>query len=76
MPSESWRRSLADGIAGLGRWFQGRYGFEADESTETIPAARYFDPDFLRRAIAASHTVRPEFLFQDPPDARHPRIRG
>ncbi len=72
MPTESWRRSLADGIGQLGRWFEGRYGFEADEPTETVPADLYFDPDFMRRAIAASHTVRPELLFQGPPASDTP----
>ena len=72
MSAGSWRRSLAEGIDRLGRWFQGRYAFEADESTETIPTTRYFDPDFLRRAIAASHTVRPEFLFREPPEPETP----
>ncbi len=69
MPSVVWRQRLAEEISRLGRWFQGRHGFEADKSTETIPATRYFDPDFLRQAIAASHTVRPELLFRDPPES-------
>lgn len=72
MNSQSWRRSLADGIGRLGRWFQGRYGFEADEPTETVPATRYFDPDFLRQAIAALHTVKPELLFRQPPEQEDP----
>ena len=68
MPTGDWRRSLADGIGRLGRWFQGRYILDDPESAEAIPAARYFEPDFLREAIAASHTVDRELLFADPAD--------
>ena len=68
MSTRGWRNSLAEGISRLGRWFQGRYAFEADQSSETIPSTRYLDPDFLRQTIAASHTVRREFLFRDPPE--------
>ncbi len=62
-----WRRSLANEIGRLGRWFEGRYALEEDEPRDVIPAERYFEPDFLREAIAASHTVRRELLFQEVP---------
>ncbi len=68
MPTEDWKRSLADGIGRLGRWFEGRYLLDDPASPEAVPATRYFEPDFLRRAIAASHTVDRELLFADPAD--------
>ena len=51
MPTEDWKRSLADGIGRLGRWFEGRYLLDDPASPEAVPATRYFEPDFLRRII-------------------------
>ena len=65
MPSEHWKRSLADGIGRLGRWYQGRYMVDDPESAKAVPATRYFDPEFLRGASSASHTVDRELLLSD-----------
>ena len=68
MASEPWNRSLAQGIGRLGRWFQGRYVLDGPGSVDAVPATRYFEPDFLRQAIASAHSVDRELLLEDRPD--------
>jgi hypothetical protein len=49
--SDAWRTALFDDLRGLGRWTQGRFVPELTSADEVVPAERYLDPDFLRRAV-------------------------
>jgi hypothetical protein len=54
-PQESgsgWRPGLAGELDHMGRWFEGRFVLEPDESAELVPAERFLDLDHLREAVA------------------------
>jgi hypothetical protein len=46
-----WRAGLAGELDDLGRWVEGRFVLEPDESAELVPAERFLDLDYLREAV-------------------------
>src|SRR4051794_5262266 len=48
----SWRDGLARRLDDLGFWTRRRFVLDPDPEDTLIPAARFFDRDYLRQAIA------------------------